>query len=258
VCVCVCVCVLHTHTHTHAHSTHAQTHTHTHTHTNSRTHTRTHTHHLFGEALSFRGVHMCSVCTHTHTHTICMWVIDHVLNIVSHLCLLFFCKQVKLPSQLTCVRTKRADKIGSAAQERHEYTTDSFEKMSSECDNDLKEMIRALLRRASPATHLPPTPVRHTAPTLPPQSTPASCPEAYTLECSGERRAAASWPWDAQNLEAWKRNEAQDMIMLERHRRAVNTSLNVAWCVCCVFPMDVSCAYVRVCARVRAWERRVG
>ena len=152
----------------------------------------------------------------------------------------------------------QAHKSGGAAHSRRDKAN-AFQTFGSNCDRELKDMIKGILHRALPATRLPPPGERQPV-KLPPESEPASSLEPYVLECSGERRPAANWPWDAQDKEAWKHNATQDRIMLERHRRAVNTSLSVAWCVCvCVWCVCV-CARARMrartCVDVCAWTRR--
>ena len=52
------------------------------------------------------------------------------------------------------------------------------------------------------------------------------------VHVSDSVRAGTQWPWDHQDQQTWKQNEAQDIILLQRQRRAIQAGKRVAWYVC--------------------------
>ena len=52
------------------------------------------------------------------------------------------------------------------------------------------------------------------------------------VHVSDSVRAGTQWPWDHQDQQTWKQNEAQDIILLQRQRRAIQAGKHVAWYVC--------------------------
>jgi len=54
-------------------------------------------------------------------------------------------------------------------------------------------------------------------------------PKGSEVHVSDSVRAGTQWPWDHQDQQTWKQNEAQDIILLQRQRRAIQAGKRVVW-----------------------------